>query len=536
MSSNSYLLAIVLVCLAIFFPHLDVVEVNIMEARNFISAREMLQFDNWLHTTMNLEPRYEKPPLPTWLTAASASIFGLENLVALRLPAALSATFLIFSFYFFSLKLGLVKKQAFVASLILSTSFYIIFSGRNGQWDIFAHAFMFFAIFKLFAAFETNSKDWTSWILAGIFLGFSTMSKGPVSFFALLLPFLIAYGIVFRFKNFKPKIIPMLSCLVLFAVVGLSWGLYIYITDTSTAEFIANKETRSWANREVKPFYHYWSFFIQSGAWAYFSLIGLLYPFMIKRVTDKKLYVFSLIWTLSTVVLLSMVPEKKERYLLPVLIPMALNTSFYINYLLEKSKELPKIDRYLANFGFGLIGVVGLVFPFGVYQFFKGELDPHWVAFFLSSFTLFFIGILIFYWIRKKAYEKCFYGMVLLLCSIVLFAFPMADLLTDNEKYLSAGTTREIEGMKGLELYCTDRIISPEIIYDLGETVKRIKSSDQLPQEGKFGLLAYQTIPEEIKQEFDMEFIAQFDINRRHDEDRNPHSRLTSKLFILEKK
>ena len=69
MNNKFYLIAIGLVCLAIFFPHLSIVEVNIMEARNFITAREMLEYGNWIHTTMNLEPRYEKPPLPTWMTA-----------------------------------------------------------------------------------------------------------------------------------------------------------------------------------------------------------------------------------------------------------------------------------------------------------------------------------------------------------------------------------------------------------------------------------------------------------------------------------
>ena len=46
MNNKFYLIAIGLVCLAIFFPHLSIVEVNIMEARNFITAREMLEYGN----------------------------------------------------------------------------------------------------------------------------------------------------------------------------------------------------------------------------------------------------------------------------------------------------------------------------------------------------------------------------------------------------------------------------------------------------------------------------------------------------------
>ena len=60
--------------------HLDIPNVTIMEARNFITAREMVQDNNWLLTTMNGEPRYQKPPLPTWLSATSGLIFGLNSL------------------------------------------------------------------------------------------------------------------------------------------------------------------------------------------------------------------------------------------------------------------------------------------------------------------------------------------------------------------------------------------------------------------------------------------------------------------------
>lgn len=537
MNNKFYLIAIGLVCLAIFFPHLSVVEVNIMEARNFITAREMLEYGNWIHTTMNLEPRYEKPPLPTWITAFSASLFGLKNLFGLRLPASLSAVFLIFSFYFLGVRILKDKKQSFLASLILSTSFYIVFSGRNGQWDIFSHAFMLFAIYQIFTAFEATGKNWKNWMTAGLFLGFSFMSKGPVSLFALFLPFLIAYGFIYKFKSFKSKWLPLVSSLLIFALVGFTWGIYIYFTDTSSAETIADKETLAWSNRSVKPFYHYWSFFTQSGIWTFFAFIALLYPFMIKRVKDKKQYLFSLLWTLSAVFLLSLIPEKKERYLLPVLIPMALNTSFFINYLIDKTVSLKKTDIYLANFGFGLIGLIGLAFPFGLYFYFDGNFSGHWVSYFLSSASLFSLGTLMFLWLRKKYYERCFYGIILFTCGIILFAFPMAELTYDNDKYLSLESFREMEGMENLKLYSTARSIpSPELIFDLGEAMKRVKTPEELPQKETFALFVYDTVPQSVQGQFRTEFKAQFDINNMKEGKRGHKKRKTTKLFVLEKK
>ncbi len=537
MNNRSYLIAIALVCLAIFFPHLDVVEVNIMEARNFITAREMLDYGNWFHTTMNLEPRYEKPPLPTWMTALSGALFGMDNLIALRLPAVFTVILLLFSFYFLGIQTLRDKKQAFIGTLILSTSFYIIFSGRNGQWDIFTHAFMLFAIYQLFMAFESDERSWKHWSLAGLFMGLSFMSKGPVSFYALFLPFLIAYGFVFKYKGFKQKVPSLITSLIIFVIVGLTWGIYIYLTDTSAAEYATNKEAVRWTNYEVKPFYHYWSFFSQSGIWTFFSFIALLYPFMIKRVEDKKLYRFSLIWTLSAVVLLSIIPEKKERYLLPVLIPLAMNTSFYIKYLISKTNELKKTDIYLANFGFGLIGLIGFIIPIGIYLFFDGQMTGYWVAYFFTSASLFSIGILLFIWLKKRAYEKCFYGIILFVCSIVLFGFQIAELTYDNDKYHSLNHFREMDGMQDLEIYSTALLIPrPELIYDLGEPMKRVKTPDELPQLETFALFVYDTIPQIIQEQFKAEFKAKFDINNLKEGKRGHNKRKTIKLFVLEKK
>ncbi len=537
MNNKSYLIAIALVCLAIFFPHLDVVEVNIMEARNFITAREMLDYGNWFHTTMNLEPRYEKPPLPTWMTALSGAIFGMDNLIALRLPAVFTVVLLLFSFYFLGIQTLRDKKQAFLGTLILSTSFYIIFSGRNGQWDIFTHAFMLFAIYQLFMAFESDERSWKHWSLVGVFMGLSFMSKGPVSFYALFLPFLIAYGFVFKFKGFKHKVPSLLASLLIFVIVGLTWGIYIYLTDTSAAEVATNKEAVRWTNYEVKPFYHYWSFFIQSGIWTFFSFIALLYPFMIKRVEDKKLYRFSLIWTLAAVVLLSLIPEKKERYLLPVLIPLAMNTSFYIKYLISKTKDLKKSDIYIANFGFGLIGLIGLIIPIGIYLFFDGQITGYWVAYFFTSATLFSIGVLLFIWLKKRAYEKCFYGIILFACSIVLFGFPIAELTYDNNNYHSLNEFREMDGMQDLEIYSTALLIPrPELIYDLGEPMKRVNKPEQLPQSKAFALFVYDTIPQIIQEQYKAEFKVKFDINNVKEGKRGHKEKKTMKLYVLEKK
>ena len=59
---NNPVALVLLAGISIFLFHLNVIPVTIMEARNFITAREMITDGNWLLTTMNDLPRYEKPP------------------------------------------------------------------------------------------------------------------------------------------------------------------------------------------------------------------------------------------------------------------------------------------------------------------------------------------------------------------------------------------------------------------------------------------------------------------------------------------
>jgi 4-amino-4-deoxy-L-arabinose transferase-like glycosyltransferase len=253
--------------------------VTIMEARNFITAREMVNDGNWILTTMNGEARYQKPPLPTWLTAISGLLFGIKSVLALRFPAILMVIVTGIASYLLSNKLLKNTSQSLINALITITSFYVIGIIIEAPWDIFTHGFMLVAILHLFQLFEKQNQYWKHTLIAGLFFGLSILSKGPISFYALLLPFLIAYGITYKFKNFRPKYFSLFSFLIIALLIGGWWYLYIRVTDPETFLEIANKETGNWGSYNVRPFYYYWSFFIQSGMWTILAFTSLIYPY-----------------------------------------------------------------------------------------------------------------------------------------------------------------------------------------------------------------------------------------------------------------
>ena len=531
-------LSLTIVVLLMLLVHLDVPNITIMEARNFITAREMIQDNNWILTTMNGEPRYQKPPLPTWLTAISGLIFGVNSLFALRVPAALMVLFSGIFCYYFSLKLTLSKKHSFRNSLILVTSFYVIGIINEAPWDIFAHGFMLAGLYYLYSFFEENKSPWKKVLLASIFFGFSILSKGPVSLFALFIPLLISYSIVFKFKNFKQKLVPFLSFILLFIIIGSWWFVYVRLVDSDSFLAIAERETGNWSSYNVKPFYYYWSFFTQSGLWTIPAFIGLLYPYLIKRVENKKGYKFTFLWAILAVVLLSIIPEKKARYLMPVLIPLALNTGFYIQYLIKSFSNLKdKKETIPVYFNFGLIAGFGLAVPFVLYFILKENIQLYLFNYISTSIVLVVIGLFIFKNLIQKKIKQVFYLTILFMVSLLIFGMPISKYFNKNEDYNSMKSLHKIEDKNNISTY-TIGAVTPEMLWDYNGKIPNVFKNETLilPKENEFGLLLpvenNSKILEKLNKNHHLKFIKTYNLNVGSKQ----KDRLIRQFYLISKK
>lgn len=536
------ILSICLFTAIMLLPNLDVINITIMEARNFITAREMVQDGNWILTTMNGVARYEKPPLPTWLTAISGMVFGLKSIFALRLPAVLFIMLLAVSVFKISMLLVKDSSQSLQNAFIAITSFYIIGIIIEAPWDIFAHSLMCFAIYQLFILFQNDKKYWKHALVAACFIGFSILSKGPVSMYALMLPFLLAYGFTYKFKNVRGKALSYLSVIILSLIIGGSWYLYVRLQDPSTFAAIAQKETSNWSSYNVRPFYYYWSFFTQSGLWTIPAFVSLLYPYLKTRVKQLKAYQFSLLWTLFAVVLLSVIPEKKSRYLMPVLIPLAINIGFYINYLIRSFKTMTdKRETFPVYFNFGLIACIGIAFPIVAYLFLKDNILNHLFSYLLASTILFTIGMFIILYLKRKNMNVVFRLTILFFASLLLTALPLSKGFTSDTYNPISNLKNEIEN-QNLMLYGYKHI-SPEMLWYYGGKIPFIYLNDgldNLPNENKFGLLTTEFLEDNILNEFQalykIEKITTYNLNRVSEDSRQYNDRLLNTYYIFERK
>ena len=88
-----HFLFIGIICFFTFFIHNPVIYPDIMESRNLVTAREMVEYNNWLVPTMNGDLRLEKPPLPTWV-AAGMEFLSPDNILLQRAAAGIIACLL----------------------------------------------------------------------------------------------------------------------------------------------------------------------------------------------------------------------------------------------------------------------------------------------------------------------------------------------------------------------------------------------------------------------------------------------------------
>jgi len=540
--THKYIWWLLLVSCLMLIPHLSVIEVNIMEARNFITAREMVNNNNWILTTINDLPRYEKPPLPTLLTSFIGMFFGFENIFGLRLPVVFITLLLVFSTHKLSEKLGLGKQQNFHNGLILITSFYIFFAGRDNQWDMYTHSFMMVCIVFLWEFLNDKNNSLLYSCLAGLFFGLSFLSKGPISVYGLLLPFLIAYGFTYKFE-LKDKIFYLFLMLLIGFCIGLSWPLYVRWIDPETVSRVTKLESSRWGNYNTRPFYYYWSFFTQSGIWTVPALIALFYPYLKTRVRNLKAYQFTLIWTLTTVILLSIIPEKKSRYLLPVLIPMALNTGFYIEYLIRSFKDISlKIEKTAIYFAFGLIVLICIAIPVGLIIKLKNDSAGFELWLIGLTISLFVLGYILLQNLRNKNFLKVFYAVIGVQVAVIIFGVPLSKAILKNPDYHSAKELREIEKEQGVKTYEMSSF-TPEIVWDYGSSIPVLLNEKtnklNLPSEDKFGLLASKTdsvLSKKKLENYSLKKITTVDLNRVPKESKKHNDRLFRIYYIATKK
>lgn len=536
---------LVVVCILAFFANADVLDSDIMEARNLVTAREMVEYDNWMVPTMNGDLRLEKPPLPTWVAAIIEAV-SPENIVAQRAAAGVMGT-LWALFLFLTVKvIARSKRAALTSTLVFLTCYNVILMGRTATWDIYCHAFMQGAVwllFKLFYRPETVRRRVWTFVAAGLLMGLSFMSKGPVSFFAMLLPFIIGCAFYGRPHGGKGTGLGLTLMIALTVVISVWWYISVYVFHPEVASYVFNKESASWVNHNVRPWYYYWRFFAEMGVWALATLAALFSPLFLRRMRRDKALLFGVTWMLATVILLSFMPEKKMRYLLPLCAPCAMSVGLWLEWVSDNwnrdkwSCLLYRINGWLITvITLGLSGAV-------IYLWLGMEKVNAWVA---VVCAVLFLGIAAVMAVTTvKGHVHTFVDSV---CCIFIVAEVMLmgqiSHFFSNPQYNSISATRHDPRLRGYDFYYLHPTQTPrmEMVLEAGRRVRPLDYANpdsvmaRLPMVTVSNRPVGELLPREVLAQVDTVYIGTYDNNHHAPGKQHYTDLLYNRITIIKKK
>lgn len=512
-----------------FFINNRTLQPDIMESRNLVTAREMVETGQWLVPTMNGELRLEKPPLPTWVSAVVESV-SPDDIAAQRAVASLFGVMLVAFFYL--LCRDIFKVDPVIAVILLCTCYQFMLMARTVSWDIYTHGFMLGAIYFMAMAVRERGRQLGRFCLAGVFAGLSVMSKGPVSLFALFLPFVMAWGLFGR-QSMRGKWGSVGVMALVTIVAGCWWYAYIHIFHADEWQAVMAKETGSWLNRNVRPWHYYWRFFLEAGVWALLLVTATVMVLRRGFRGDRERLV-PVMWMLFCLLLLSCMPEKKTRYLLPLLIPaavvMAQAVGLWCASFAARSSADLSLYRHSGGgapawpfrLNAGLLAAVCLAIPVISFllAFRKDVMTlPAWCAVAVVSLGAAWLLVRAAIRLRPLTMVYTVGGYYSLL---VLFAFPVVGSFINGTTMQTINAAVNAPQMKHYPLYSPEgEELRIEMVYQARRNIRplALDSADEVMSRLPMILMTHEyageRLPAEVLNRVDTVALGEFDCNKR---------------------
>jgi 4-amino-4-deoxy-L-arabinose transferase-like glycosyltransferase len=325
------------------------------------TAREMLQFKDFVSPRIYGDFWFDKPPLYYWLAAGAFKIFGVNEFAA-RFPAAFFAVSGVVLIYGAGRKL-FSERVGLLAALALTTSLEYFYLGNAAVTDMTLNFFLTAALLAFLCR---------KYYLLYICCAFAVVTKGPVAlFFCGMIISLYLIGV----KDFKRlKDMRLLGGSILFALLALPWYVAMYsIHGTAFIEtFLGFHNITRFLQPEHASgavWYYYfpvlilgffpWTAFLAQSFWAGAREKG----------ENRDTCMFLLIWVSVVFLFFSFSKTKLISYILPLYPPLALLTGYYFDKIWARKKTRP------LKIAAGVFGTLAVVLVAGLFLA-GGELSP----------------------------------------------------------------------------------------------------------------------------------------------------------------
>ena len=335
----------------------------------------------WIVPILNGEVRLQKPPLPYWCAAALFRILGTSEATARFIPALLGAvaTFLLFDLA----RILYGSRAAWAAALIWLTTYLIPEEYRAAMADPYLGFFTLLALWSwVRASLRVRSAGgvppaladsgqtgmsappktgmsglpdvWIATFYVAVALG--ALAKGPLILLHVAVP-LMLFHLCFR-APFPRGFWGHLVGALLFLLIAAPWPLAVLHQVPNATELWRYESVGEISGENPENARAWWYYLanlpLLAAPWCAFWLYSLVYPFRRRRAT----VLFPVLWYGLIVLSFTVVAQKKNPYLLPMMPAQAMMISLAAVPLLRLARRMRM--RGLAGALIAIQAVIGL--------------------------------------------------------------------------------------------------------------------------------------------------------------------------------
>ncbi len=523
---------LIVMCMAAFFINNDALPLDTGEAKTIVTARDMVANGDWMNPIMNGVSRLDKPPLASWVAAFVECSYPY-NISAQRIAAGIMG--LMWALFFFGVARYMDRRRGFaeIATFVFLTCYNVIYAGRIVGRDIYSDAFMMGGIYFMMRLlydhrYFPRPHKWRWAMLSGLCMGLSFLSDGVVSFYSMLLPFIITI-MAYKPTDMKGKWMPSLLGIALCLLVSGWWMVNLAVQKDGAVSDFFMTQWSLWTNSHVRPWFYYWRFFSEMGVWAVFMIAALLVPYWSKRVSTKRIYQMALLWLVVALVLLSLLPSKNMSDLVVVMPPCSLAVACLIFYYVNKWPKdlLGKAVFYVNGYVVSLI-VLGLPIFVQVRLVRKDIIDVGTGL--VVEVLLLALAVYLFVSTYRREMKGIVKGVIALFMVVECFLLGSFGGLFGNPRQRSISILQDNVEWRSLPLYHkADENLRIELVFEAQKNIKALDLDNEVAVMSALPCLVLtqkelaSEMPASILNKVDTVNLGFFDDNRlpRHNEHYN---------------
>lgn len=349
-----------------------------MEGLNVGTALESHREGNWLLPTLTGEPRTHKPPLASWITAVAITAdvrVGLDQpdpmlrdaayiqlAWRVRLVALLAGVVTLLCVFDIGRSL-LDWRAGLVAMIVCGTSVLLLRHVRSAGYDGFLTMFAALSNAALLRAMLRHDGRWL--LAAGMAIGLGILTKGPVILLQTLLPALVWAWWMQR--NAAPVRVGrawIIASTVALLAVGLPWFAYVAISESGAIRRWTVEVTREGAtDLPSSSLLQYVQMIPMMTPWAILLVAGAVVIWQHRKTPVGAKLMWALLAVVLPLVVMTLFRDRKERYMLPMVIPAAVVVSAAMWMHLRNWRAWTSADRWCVSMHWTLLAIISLGVP-----------------------------------------------------------------------------------------------------------------------------------------------------------------------------